>query len=70
MSGPYKSEDRWEIATQRSNETHRVGYGDLDYQNTLTHLRKRGDTYADVWRYGTNEWRRVNLSTHRKDSSA
>jgi len=61
-----KPEDRWEIATQRSNETHRMGYGDKDYRRTIEHLRRRGDTHIDVWRATENRWRRVELK--RKDA--
>lgn len=60
--------DRWEIATQRDNETHRMGYGDTDYRRTIDHLRKRGDTHADVWHETTNEWERIRL-TRRKDTA-
>jgi len=58
--------DRWEIATQHSNETHRMGYGDKDYRRTIEHLRRRGDTHIDVWREQENRWRRVELK--RKDA--
>jgi hypothetical protein len=54
--------DRWEIKTQRTNETHRMGYGDPDYQRTIQHLRKRWDTHADVWHQHSNEWVRVELN--------
>jgi len=57
---------RWEIATQYSNETHRMGYGDKDYRRTIEHLRRRGDTHIDVWREQENRWRRVELK--RKDA--
>jgi hypothetical protein len=52
---------RWEIATQRPHETHRMGYGQDLYRATIEHLRKRGDTHADVWREGQDGWRRVSL---------
>lgn len=57
--------DRWEIRTQRSHETHRMGYGDPDYRRTIEHLRKRGDTHADVWHQSTDEWQRVELKRGR-----
>ncbi len=60
--------DRWEIATQYSNETHRMGYGDKDYRRTIEHLRRRGDTHATVWREPENAWRRIELK-RRKDTA-
>ena len=61
------TDDRWEIKTQRSHETRRMGYGQADYQKTIRHLAERGDTHADVWRENSDGlsdgWRRVKLTT-------
>jgi hypothetical protein len=39
---------RWEIVTDHPHEAARYGYGNEQYELTLAHLRKRGDTKAVV----------------------
>jgi len=60
---------RWEIKTQRSHETRRMGYGTSDYQKTIRHLAERGDTTCDVWDEQSDGWRTVKLTKERGRSA-
>lgn len=53
----------WEVATEREGEIRRVGFGVVELQKTLQHLKERGDSRASYRRTdGADGWADVSLT--------
>lgn len=53
---------RWEVHTERDQETNRMGYGVPDLALTIEHLARRGDRACRVWNDNSQAWTPVALS--------
>lgn len=52
---------RWEVATERSQEANRTGYGLELLEVTLKHLTSRGDRHCRVWSAESASWVELTL---------